>query len=122
NMESSERAEHALIVVLQTPVPARSSSLILVGRPSGIRPRLNSQFRVYDDSMPKFAGWSWVIVAGLLAGVTVSAQTLNNQSLSGKYFFRHVSLGTNSPSPASLQALTLMGSITFNGGGRYDYI
>ena len=72
--------------------------------------------------MPKLAGWSWAIVAGLLTGVTVSAQTLNNQSLSGKYFFRHVSLGTNSPSPASLQALTLMGSITFNGSGRYDYI
>src|ERR1035441_9436719 len=36
--------------------------------------------------------------------------------------FRHISLGTNSPSPASLQALTLMGSITFNGSGRYDYI
>src|ERR1017187_654107 len=101
NMESSERAGHALIVVLQTPVPARSSSLILVGRPSGIRPRLNSQTRVYDDSMPKLAGWSWAIVAGLLTGVTVSAQTLNNQSLSGKYYFRHISLGTNSPRPAS---------------------
>src|ERR1035437_10250284 len=121
-MESSDGAGHALIVVLQPPVPARSSSLILVGRPSGIRPRLNSQTRVYDDSMPKLAGWSWAIVARLLTGVTVSAQTLNNQSLSGKYSFRHISLGTNSPSPASLQALTLMGSITFNGSGRYDYI
>jgi uncharacterized protein (TIGR03437 family) len=63
-----------------------------------------------------------VVLAGLLNGVPIFAQTLNNQNLSGKYYFRHVSLGTNSPSPASLQALTLMGSITFNGSGRYDYI
>jgi uncharacterized protein (TIGR03437 family) len=63
-----------------------------------------------------------VVLAGLLNGVPIFAQTLNNQSLSGKYYFRHVSLGTNSPSPASLEALTLMGSITFNGSGRYDYI
>jgi hypothetical protein len=77
---------------------------------------------VNDVSMTKLAGWSWVVLAGLLNGVPIFAQTLNNQNLSGKYYFRHVSLGTNSPSPASLQALTLMGSITFNGSGRYDYI
>jgi uncharacterized protein (TIGR03437 family) len=63
-----------------------------------------------------------VILAGLLCAVSSPAQTLNNQSLSGKYYFRHVSLATNTPSPASLDALTLMGSITFNGSGRYDYI
>src|ERR1035437_8735071 len=72
--------------------------------------------------MTKPAGWGWVILAGLLYAVSSPEQTLSNQSLSGKYYFRHVSLGTNSPSPASLQALTLMGSITFNGSGRYDYI
>ena len=72
--------------------------------------------------MTKLTGWGWVILAELLSATPSFAQTLNNQSLSGKYYFRHVSLGTNSPSPASLDALTLMGSITFNGSGRYDYV
>jgi uncharacterized protein (TIGR03437 family) len=73
--------------------------------------------------MTKPAGWGWVILAGLLGALPVSAQTLNNQSLSGKYYFRHVSLGTDGVNPGSLtDPRTLTGSITFDGAGNYSYI
>jgi uncharacterized protein (TIGR03437 family) len=64
-----------------------------------------------------------VILAGLLSAVQVPAQTLNNQSLSGKYYFRHLSLGTDGVNPGSLtDPRTLMGTITFDGSGHYTYI
>src|ERR1035438_6584606 len=136
------------MLVLQTPVAATSFRIflwdipaapVLVGQAKAPAPpflhevsrsapglrrlaRLIGRSRVYDVSMTKPTGWGWVILAGLLSTAPSFAQTLNNQNLNGKYFFRHVSLGTNSPSPASLDALTLMGTITFNGSGRYDYI
>ena len=73
--------------------------------------------------MTKLTGWAWVILAELLSATPSFAQTLNNQSLSGKYFFRHISLGTDGVNPGSLtDARTLMGSITFNGSGGYSYI
>src|ERR1035438_10070473 len=85
--------------------------------------RLIGRTRVYDDSMTKPAGWGWVIFAGLLSAVPVSAQALNDQSLSGKYYFRHISLGTDGINPGSLtDARTLMGSLTFDGSGHYTYI
>ena len=73
--------------------------------------------------MTKLAGWGWVILAGLLSGLSSPAQILNNQSLSGKYYFRHVSLGTDGVNPGSLtDPRTLMGAITFDGSGHYAYI
>src|ERR1700690_2693443 len=73
--------------------------------------------------MNKPAGWGGLILAGLLSVLSSPAQTLNNQSLSGKYYFRHVSFGTDGRNPASLtDARTLMGSITFDGAGHYAYI
>jgi len=61
------------------------------------------------------------VLAVLVGGLPGLAQTLSNQSLSGKYFFRHVSLGMdaagNLPDPRSL-----IGSITFDGSGHYSYI
>ena len=64
-----------------------------------------------------------MILAGLLSAVPISAQTLSNQSLSGKYYFRHISLGTDGRNPGSLtDARTLMGSITFDGAGHYAYV
>lgn len=60
--------------------------------------------------------------AGLLCAVQMSAQVLNNQSLSGKYYFRHLSLGTDGTSPSSLtDPRTLTGLITFDGNGGYTY-
>ncbi len=73
--------------------------------------------------MTRREGWSWVILAGLLGTAPISAQTLNNQSLSGKYYFRHISLGTDGVNPGSLtDPRTLMGTITFDGNKGYTYI
>src|SRR5476649_2199141 len=77
--------------------------------------------RVYQG-MTNRAGRGWALLAGLLAAGCLSAQTLSNQSLSGKYFFRHVSLGTDGVSPGNLtDARSLMGTITFDGSGRYGF-
>src|SRR6476646_6400302 len=73
--------------------------------------------------MAKMTGWSWVILAGLASSLSSDAQTLNNQSLTGKYYFRHVSLGTDGVNPAGLtDPRTLTGTITFDGSGHYAYI
>ena len=66
-------------------------------------------------------GMRWLGVAlGFLAGLGLSAQTLNNQSLNGKYFFRQVSLGAdasgNLADPRSLQ-----GTITFDSAGNFSF-
>src|SRR5579863_7240363 len=57
---------------------------------------------------------------GLLHIASLSAQTLNNQSLNGKYFFRQVSLGTdasgNLTDPRSLQ-----GTLAFDGNGNFSF-
>jgi uncharacterized protein (TIGR03437 family) len=64
-----------------------------------------------------------VILAGLLSVLSSPAQTLSNQSLTGKYYFRHLSLGTDGVNPGSLpDPRTLMGAITFDGSGHYSYI
>ena len=76
--------------------------------------------------MSKPAGWSWVVLAGLLGGFLgafhADAQTLNNQSLSGKYYFRHLSLGTDGVHPGSLpDPRTLTGTLIFDGKGGYSF-
>ena len=73
--------------------------------------------------MTKLPGWQRVILAGLLSVLPLSAQVLNNQSLSGKYYFRHLSLGTDGVNPGSFtDPRTLLGSITFDGSGHYAYV
>jgi uncharacterized protein (TIGR03437 family) len=49
-----------------------------------------------------------------------SAQTLTNQSLSGKYFFRHVSLGLDGSGNLT-DPRSLLGIMTFTGNGIYSY-
>jgi uncharacterized protein (TIGR03437 family) len=63
-------------------------------------------------------GAGWAILAGLAAVAT--AQTLNNQSLSGKFFFRHVSLGTDGSGNLT-DPRSLIGTITFDGSGHYSF-
>ena len=64
-----------------------------------------------------------MILAGVLSAIPISAQTLNNQSLNGKYYFRHISFGTDGRNPQSLgDARTLTGTITFDGAGHYAYV
>jgi uncharacterized protein (TIGR03437 family) len=64
-------------------------------------------------------GCFWALI-GLIGAASISAQTLNNQSLNGKYFFRQVSLGTdtsgNLTDPRSLQ-----GTLTFDSSGNYAF-
>jgi uncharacterized protein (TIGR03437 family) len=50
-----------------------------------------------------------------------SAQTLSNQSLSGKYFFRQVSLGLDGSGNLT-DPRSLLGTMTFDGNGSYSYI
>jgi len=59
-------------------------------------------------------------IAVLLWAAALSAQTVNNQSLNGKYFFRHVSLGTDTSGNIT-DARSLLGSITFDGSGNYTF-
>ena len=65
--------------------------------------------------MRKRTGWIWLALPMILAG-PFFAQTLGNQTLTGKYYFRHVSLGTDGVSPSNLtDARSLIGTITFDG-------
>ena len=62
------------------------------------------------------------MLAGIVSAVQLSAQVLNNQSLSGKYYFRHLSLGTDGVNAGNLSdPRTLTGAITFDGNGRYTF-
>src|SRR5262245_59506458 len=56
----------------------------------------------------------------LLAGLPACGQVLSNQSLTGKYYFRHVSVGASSQGTLT-DPRSLLGSITFTGAGRYSF-
>src|SRR5262245_47896352 len=67
-------------------------------------------------------GWLRAVLPAIWITYGASAQTLGNQSLSGKYYFRYLSIGASGSSPVSLtDARTLTGSITFNGSGGYTF-
>src|SRR5208282_6022018 len=70
--------------------------------------------------MRSSAGLVWVALAGLLGASAISAQTLSNQSLSGNYFFRYVSIGSDSSGNAT-DPRSLLGTITFDGAGHYSF-
>jgi uncharacterized protein (TIGR03437 family) len=59
-------------------------------------------------------------LAELLVPSVVSAQTLTNQSLTGKFFFRYVSIGSDSSGNAT-DPRSLLGTITFDGNGNYSF-
>ena len=61
-----------------------------------------------------------IVASGLICATSIWSQTLNNQSLTGKYFFRHVSLGTDASGNLT-DARSLLGSITFDGAGHYNF-
>src|SRR5437867_1279078 len=66
-------------------------------------------------------GWCWVILLSATEAPNF-AQTLTNQSLSGKYFFRHVSLATDGASTTNLKdSRSLIGTITFDGKGGFSF-
>src|SRR4051812_11226584 len=73
--------------------------------------------------MTKLPGWKQVILVCLLNVLPVFAQVLNNQTLTGKYYFRHLSLGTDGVHSGNFtDPRTLFGSLTFDGSGHYAYI
>src|ERR1039458_5653100 len=73
--------------------------------------------------MTNRAGWGCLILGGLLSVVSGCAQTLGNQTLTGKYFFRYLSLGTDGTNPANLpDPRSLIGTITFDGSGHYSIV
>ena len=61
-----------------------------------------------------------VLVTALASAVTLAGQTVSNQSLNGKYFFRHVSLATDASGNIT-DARSLLGNITFDGSGKYTF-
>src|SRR5258708_29742068 len=64
----------------------------------------------------------WKLLLALGMGAVCAAQTLNNQAFTGKYYFRHLSLGSDSAAPANLaDPRSLIGTITFDGAGKYTY-
>jgi uncharacterized protein (TIGR03437 family) len=70
--------------------------------------------------MRSSAGLVCVSLAALLGTSIISAQTLSNQSLSGKFFFRYVSIGSDSSGNAT-DPRSLLGAITFDGIGTYSF-
>lgn len=70
--------------------------------------------------MTKRTGWGWVLLAGLYAMRLGSAQTLTNQSISGRFFFRQMSLGTDG-SGSFTDPRSILGTITFDGSGHFSF-
>jgi hypothetical protein len=70
--------------------------------------------------MRSSAGLVCVSLAGLLVAPIISAQTLSNQSLSGKFFFRYVSIGSDSSGNAT-DPRSLLGTMTLDGSGHYSF-
>ena len=66
-------------------------------------------------------GFVWGVLTLLAAAMPAPAQTLSNQSLSGQYFFRHVSLGLDGSGNLT-DPRSLLGTMTFDGKGGYTYI
>ena len=64
-------------------------------------------------------GAGMVLLAMLLAGA-LPAQVPGNASLNGKYWFRYVQITTDASGNLS-QAMSLLGSLTFNGAGSFSY-
>src|ERR1019366_1683596 len=64
-------------------------------------------------------GFVWAMFSMLAAAMPAPAQSLSNQSLSGKYFFRHVSLGLDGSGNLT-DPRSLLGAISFDGNGNYS--
>lgn len=60
------------------------------------------------------------MAAALIWAASLGAQTINNQSLTGNYFFRHVSLGTDTSGNLT-DARSLLGNLTFDGAGHFTF-
>src|SRR5713101_3755656 len=61
-----------------------------------------------------------LLLASAMMGQALMGQTFNNQTLAGKYNFRHL-LFTTDTSENITDIRSLWGSITFNGNGNYGF-
>src|SRR3954466_13054767 len=66
--------------------------------------------------MVRLTGWVLLVAAQGLG----TAQVLNNQFLTGKYYFRQISLGADAQG-AIVDARSLLGSMTFDAVGRFTF-
>ena len=73
--------------------------------------------RVYDGSMTNRTGWIWVALPMIWAG-QLFAQRLGNQTLTGKYYLRHVSLGTDGKSLSSSSSTQQSAALLWEQRGR----
>ena len=72
--------------------------------------------------MHKRTGCWGILLAGLWAALALNGQTPNNQILSGKYYFRQLSIGTDGSHAGTLtDARSVIGTINFDGSGHYSY-
>jgi uncharacterized protein (TIGR03437 family) len=62
----------------------------------------------------------WAAAAVLAVSTLLPAQTLTNQTITGRYFFRQTSLTTDSGGSVT-DARSIIGAITFNGSGGFTY-
>src|SRR5579872_649089 len=62
----------------------------------------------------------WGVLGYLLLAGVVSGQTLDNKTLSGKYFFRHLSLTTDNLENIT-ETRSLWGAIQFDADGNYGF-
>src|SRR5262245_19765030 len=77
---------------------------------------------VYHPAMT-FRTGCLAMLAVVFAETPTAAEVLSNQALIGKFFFRHVSLGTDGKSAANLSdSRSLMGTLTFDGKGGYTFV
>ena len=60
------------------------------------------------------------VILGCCMGVVASGQTLTNQSLGGKYFFRQVSLGMDGSGNLT-DARSVLGVVNFDGAGGFTW-
>ncbi len=70
--------------------------------------------------MTTLMGRRWVLLSAIFAVRLASAQTLTNHSLSGKYFFRQISLGTDG-SGGIADPRSILGTLTFDGAGHFSF-
>ena len=77
---------------------------------------------VQPYNMKISTGWVWAVSAVFFSTLSGWAQGINNQSLTGKYYFRQVSLGTDGVNPGNLtDPRSLTGTITFDGSGHFSF-
>src|ERR1019366_4947198 len=78
-------------------------------------------FRRVNVNISKRLIFSVLLLATALGGLPgLNAQVPGNASLNGKYWFRYVQITTDASGNLS-QAMSLLGSLTFNGAGSFSY-